>query len=198
MRRAADVLLVTITVASIACQFGYGAFVVILGSHVVGFASSSIQAQQNQASPHSPLDDVEKVFKILAYIVGACWIYFNYFRGRTYRNRLEPHVTGELCRRTDREMIRAVVKVKNVGLSKVDIQQKGSGLRFLIWDASEPSGWRHLTTKSVLEHHEWIEPGETVEDHLVIAADLRHISAVKLDLSLTTGQIMWQAVSILT
>jgi hypothetical protein len=50
----------------------------------------------------------------------------------------------------------------------------------------------------VFERHQWIEPGETVEDHLFIAQDLSTIEAVKLDLSLTSGRIMWQAVAILT
>src|ERR1043166_6716753 len=70
----------------------------------------------------SPLDTVEKILKIAAYFIGGAWVYFNYFRGRTYHARLEPHVKVELCRRSTPEFMKSVATLKNVGLSRVPLR----------------------------------------------------------------------------
>lgn len=194
VRTMLDIVLVGATAATIFQRLGYFDW----------FATCAAALQAAGSLPHmkaqarSILDDLEKIFQILAYIVGALWVYFNFLRGRTYRERLEPAVFGYLSRDSDPEMIRAVVRAKNVGLTKVDVQQSGSGLRFLAWDASRSDNWRHLATQSVFERHGWIEPGETVEDHLILPAQLRGVPAVKLELVLTSGKIMWNSVAIVT
>jgi hypothetical protein len=159
-------------------------------------------ATTSVGTPTSPiaqtLDLTEKALKILAYIVGAGWVYFNYFRGRTYRPRLEPHVTAELCRRSIPEFIRAFVTLKNVGLSRVLIRQDGTGLRFFIFDPSAPESWRKLTTMPVFERHQWIEPGETIEDHVLLSFDLACVAAVRLHLVVGSTETMWNAITIAT
>jgi hypothetical protein len=36
------------------------------------------------------VDVLQKLFTIAAIVVGGIWAYFNFFKGRTYRMRLEP------------------------------------------------------------------------------------------------------------
>ena len=197
-RHLFDTMLTMAVGATIAVRLGYSSLLTAPLHGLWVTAASHAQAAPAVQEQPSPLDMVEKVLKIVAYVVGASWVYFNYLRGRTYHQRLEPRLSGALVRDGKRDMVRAVVTVKNVGLSKVDIQQAGTGLRFLAWDETQRAGWRHLATVEVFLRHQWIEPGETIEDHAVIAEDLTSIIAVKLDLSVTSGRFMWQAVAVLT
>ena len=144
------------------------------------------------------LDLVDKVARILAYVAGAAWVYFNFFKARTYRPRIENSVKGELCRRASLEMVHVVVHVKNVGRGKVDIAQRGTGVRILSFDQSETNGWRHVATLPILTRHLWIEPNETVEDHAVWPLPLAKIAAVKVELVLRGKRWMSEAATILT
>lgn len=144
------------------------------------------------------LDTLEKVFKIFAYIVGAGWVYFNFFKGRTYHPRLETRVSGELCRRVEPEFVRIVLQVKNVGLSKVDIHQKGTALRLLVLDQSAKDSWRHIATLSILMRHQWIEPGELLEEHVLHPQQLSNIAALKAELIVVGKKTMWEASTIIT
>jgi hypothetical protein len=69
------------------------------------------------------LDIIDKVTKIIALFIGAGWAYLNYLRGRTFKRRLEPSITGKTIRSKGLLLLSGVAQVKNVGLSKVVIQQ---------------------------------------------------------------------------
>ena len=64
-------------------------------------------------------------------IVGAVWTYFHYFRGRIYRPRLEIIVSGKITNNNGILFIITKIRIKNVGLSKIDIKQKGTGMRII-------------------------------------------------------------------
>lgn len=155
-------------------------------------------------TPSNPLDTAEKILKIIAYLVGGAWVYFNYFRGRTYHARLEPHVTVELCRRSTPEFIKAVAILKNVGLSRVPLRRDGTALRFFVFDSAAPDQWRQTTTVDVFARHEWVEPGETIEDHVLLPSDLQTVAAVRAHLligskpSLWSRKSMWSAIAVAT
>jgi hypothetical protein len=107
------------------------------------------------------LTNVETVLKILAIVVAGAWAYFNYFKGRTYRPRLE--LDAEASRRCPTHVI-VSVSLKNVGLSKVEVKQVGSALRICMHDCSADlscphlAEWQHVATLPLWEHHHWIEP----------------------------------------
>jgi hypothetical protein len=150
----------------------------------------------------NPVKDVLEIAKLVAEIlalgVGGLWVWFNYFRGRVHRPRLEPRVVGSLVRAGGNAFIKLTVTVKNVGLSKVELRQEGTGLRVLCLDYAAPTGaLEHLVTLPILEAHGWIEPGETVEEsqiHRLPVADC----AVQLELHLVGVKTMWQATTIVT
>jgi len=143
------------------------------------------------------LDRVEKVLKIAAYLVGGGWVYFNFFKGRTYRPRLELRVTGQLSRRTTPEFVQVAVTVKNVGLSKVEVSQRGTALRLFAYDKSAKDGWKHLDTYGILTSHQWIEPGELLEEPALYELDLRDVSAIRAVVVVTGKKTMWEASCIL-
>jgi hypothetical protein len=159
-------------------------------------AESDVRSQETPAPISTTLDIAEKVARLLAYLVGAAWVYFNFFKGRTYRPRLEAKVLGELSRRGDPELVRAIIQLKNVGLGKVDIQKRGTALRVLAFDQSVKGNWRHISTLPILEHHAWIEPNELVEEQTVWPIDLKDIPAVRLEVIVTGRKTMWEASTI--
>ena len=95
---------------------------------------------------------IEKLFTILAIVIGGLWAYYNYFRGRIYRPRLEPQVIGRIFENDRYFHIKVSSMLKNVGLSKVDINHDASGIRIYSYEAPEDvtdvetAEWNHIGT----------------------------------------------------
>ena len=79
-------------------------------------------------APPSVLDIIDKVVKILAVLIGGAWAYLNYRRGRTFKKRLELTICGKTISRNGVLLLSGSAQLKNVGLSKVPIQQKGTAI----------------------------------------------------------------------
>ena len=144
---------------------------------------------------------VESALTSLAILIGAVWTYFKFFRGRTFRERLEAAVSASPGDIDGVAFLEAVVTVRNVGLSKVPIVQEGSGLRILSSDAwathdgtaPEALTWTWMATESILENHEWVEPGETVTDSLVFRLPSTPAGPVRLELHVVSEKHEWVA-----
>jgi len=144
----------------------------------------------------------QKVLTIMGIIVGTIWTYFHYFRGRTYRPRLETSVAGKIVKQNETLFLVAKIKIKNVGLSKIDIKQKGSGMRIIgienknnVPKIKKYEGVR-LKTVPILENHSWIEPGEAIDDvHTFILPNEAYFG-LKLDVRLITKKIVWRFSSV--
>jgi hypothetical protein len=65
--------------------------------------------------------------------------------------------------------------VRNIGASVVELLQKGTGLRLSVLAPEQPqpppapAGWSSLKVFEILGRHDWVEPGETVSDDLLIS-----------------------------
>jgi len=146
---------------------------------------------------------LKNIFEIAAIIAGGVWTYFNYFKGRTYRSRLECNVEGSIITHSSRSLLRALVKVKNVGLSKVSIDQRGTILQLqravtcgknpewpcqAMWDD-------HPAVFDVFKEHPHVEPSEPVEDLVLVELpqDKDRLSAYRLILRVSSGKQVWIA-----
>jgi hypothetical protein len=144
------------------------------------------------------LDNIEKILRIIAYVIGALWVYFNFWKGRTYRPRIEPTVTGQILNHQGSKFIKILINLKNVGLSKVDVVQSGTALRLLSYDSSNKNDpWKHQSTISILSAHNWIEPSETVSEQFLIPFIGPSLIAVKAELILVSKKTMWETAIIL-
>ena len=142
---------------------------------------------------------LESIATTIALIIGGIWAYFNFFKGRAYHHRLEPKIMCKTFKRDGAYYLLTISQLTNVGLSRVDIEQKGSGLRILNYKPEaarrmlgEDAGWQHLVTYPVFTKHKWIESKETIEDPFLI--ELRDSSAVasKLELRIvSTKKLNW-------
>jgi len=144
----------------------------------------------------------QNIFTIIAIIAGGVWTYFHYFHGRTFRPRLENNVSGQIMKHHNTSLLVATIKIKNVGLSKIDIKQKGSGMRIIGLEEKESvqtieknKGVR-LKTIPIFENHAWIEPGETVEDIHTLTLPNQAYIGLMLDVRLVTNKIAWRFSSV--
>src|ERR1700683_1384896 len=80
----------------------------------------------------SLLDVIDKVTKIAALLIGGGWVYLNYRRGRTFEKRLELKISGKEIEGKGEPLLSGSAQIKNVGLSKFPIQQKGTAI--LVFD----------------------------------------------------------------
>ena len=159
-----------------------------------------IQAAHNPTA----LEQAKTVAEILGIVVGGLWAYYKFFKGRTFRQRLELAVSGNTWQTNGMTHLRACIEMKNVGLSKLEISQEGSGLRIFyqlpIQTANGSASvveWERLMTLPVFEKHKWIEPGETIADQTLISIGRVDARAVKLGLRIVSSGIEWNSLAIL-
>jgi hypothetical protein len=150
------------------------------------------------------VETVKNLCEILAIFGGAAWTYLNYFRGRTYNPRLECSIDASVEKHSGHSFLTTVVRVKNIGLSKVPIDQKGTAL--LIYSAdledrapSFPSQLRWnepVAAFDVFAGQRWVEPAESIAESLMV--DLPHggTFTYKIALKVVSGEIWWTAESI--
>jgi len=148
-------------------------------------------------------DIINNFLTIIALLVGGVWTYYNFIKGRLYKNRLEPKVDAQFVKHNQGTGLLISYQVKNVGLSKVPIKQEGSAIEIFTCDLSQYNPhhesiiWDDLTILSIFIKHQWIEPGETIEEQQLINLVKEESIAVKITLKLVSKQrVEWNAVKI--
>ena len=150
------------------------------------------------------LETLDTALKCLAVIVGGVWTYLNYVRGRTFRKRLELTPSGTITERDGTLFFSGQSVAKNVGLGKIPIQQRGTGvtlyaLRLVPNPAGEPYTVEDLVTALPLfERHGWIEPGEAIADPFFtllpnIPAAQGTLLGVRTVILVSNGKTVWSA-----
>lgn len=147
------------------------------------------------------LKDAEVLLRIAAVIAGGVWAYFKFARGRTFASRLEPSIEASAQTKNEQIHVFVTVKVKNVGLSRVILEQRGTGIKIqsvghIHTETISSVDWKVLGAFSILETHSWIEPGELLcEQYLYIIGD-KTTNSVNLHLSITAQKLNWTAMCI--
>jgi hypothetical protein len=142
-------------------------------------------------------DVLEKGVRTLGIVVGGLWAYFKYFKGRIYRPRLELQALAKVIRSGEDRHLLVTAKLKNVGLSKVEVEQKGTAIRVLRWNPkSDAEGrilsvWDRIRTVSVFEHHHWTESGETIGDQKLFAVPPDSRVAFRVELRIVSRKKEW-------
>jgi len=138
-----------------------------------------------------------EVVKTLAILFGGVWAYWKFVRGRTFRRRLELTISGTTFERQGACYLSGVVQLKNVGLSRVTIEQQGTAIElFRVRDIKSHLIEEDLETLEVFLKHGWIEPGETIEEPflLVIAEVDETTIGVRLHLRIVSRGIVTRAI----
>ncbi len=162
----------------------------------------SVEIYMSSQSLETALKDIQDLVSILAVFFAAAWGYFKYFRGRAFKPRLEVSIDGKISEEPDRLVLIICVRIKNVGLVKVDIESKLSALSVSA-NVEEPpidiirAIWRHLGSFRVTEENFWLEPGETeVIESLYWLSDTK-LKALRLEVTAGAARSIWKSASIL-
>src|ERR1700722_998994 len=160
---------------------------------------------QAHALINSWVETIKGVCEILAILVGAAWTYLNYFRGRIYKHRLECSVDASIEKHAGHTFLRAAVRIRNIGLSRVPIEPKGTALLLYSIPAQDqaPSFPSHVEWEEpvaafdLLAGRKWVESSEAVAEALMVALPRSDASTYKVTLKVVSGEIWWTAESIL-
>lgn len=139
------------------------------------------------------------IFKIAVTVIGAVWAWLQYVRGRTFRRRLEPKITGDIFEAEGKHFISIVSSVRNVGLSRAFIIQRGTWVEISILQLdstttsfAEPDV-KELGKPEVFLSHSWVEPGEEVSDPRLVQLPTKEPRdvAVRLELRVISQEWRW-------
>jgi hypothetical protein len=145
-----------------------------------------------------PIEDWARLVQTAAIIVGGIAAYIKWFRGRLYETRLEISVVGSLVEASPPQIV-ATARLKNVGLSRVPIEQAGSGFRVFSAIPTQPQsellsvGWKREGTFSVFQQHGWIESNETIEDQLLVTVPEGRQGTYRIEVWVASKGIVWKA-----
>lgn len=109
------------------------------------------------------------IITAIAVIIGGGWVYYKFFKERTYYPRIDISITGQ--GRFDRQL-HVRVTLKNTGTSRIDLQREGTALVLSHQDTIQSRTlevrWIERGAFSIFSHHSWIEPGERISYDLLL------------------------------
>jgi hypothetical protein len=150
------------------------------------------------------VETVKNACEILAILVGSAWTYLNYFRGRTYKPRLECSVETSIEKHTGRSFLHVATKVRNIGSSRIPIEPKGTAL--LIYSVTMQGPIASFPTQvkwadpvaafDVFSGKKWVESSETITESFMVALPRGGAVTHKITLKVVSGKIWWTAENI--
>jgi len=143
------------------------------------------------------------VTQTLALIAGGVWAYFKFAKGRTFRNRLIPTVSGKFISIDGSVFLVVMIQLQNVGLSRIAFEQGASAIAVFEFVPAQTE--EILRVKNNLlasfrvfgDTDRYIEPNEVVERQTLIA--LPRVSTVGYQLEfkvLSDSGYEWRATTI--
>jgi hypothetical protein len=117
--------------------------------------------------------EVKDLATVLGILLGGFWAYFKFFKGRTFKARLEPRVTGKIIDQGNISTLIVSMEIKNVGLGVVYLSDLTSidVYETDLETSAKPTKakWgRSPKTYRAFAEHSWIEPEETVRDEILL------------------------------
>ena len=174
----------------------FGALVLCLVAH---YGSTTV----NWARTKDFTEAFANVTQTLALIAGGVWAYFKFAKGRTFRDRLSPTLSGKLVSIDGSVFLIVTIQLKNVGLSRIAFDQEVSSLavfEFVPSQTEEILRVKNSLVASLMgfgDTDRYIEPNEVFERQTLIA--LPHVSSIGYQLELNVLSVsgyIWRATTI--
>jgi Na+-transporting methylmalonyl-CoA/oxaloacetate decarboxylase gamma subunit len=180
-------------------------FIWVFGALLSSFLPNSIDWKTTWEVWEHATDTFEHIATIIALGVGGWWAYSKFIRERVSVPRLEPSVAAELLDYSNAKYMKVSMTVKNIGLTVFKFQHDGSGLDIYphelnqsVSDVSSPY-WDEPESFSVFTSHQWIEPGETIADQILIIIPKNEERIFKLELVFVSEKLdtQWKSVTVI-
>ncbi|QQS34737.1 MAG: hypothetical protein IPM56_10735 [Ignavibacteriales bacterium] len=149
------------------------------------------------------LDIVSKIVTVSAILTGGVWAYYKYIKGRLFYPRIELQINGELKIINSFPHLMLNYQVKNIGLSKVDLDKEASGIRVMKYNPPDDSleiesaDWKLIGSFYVLNKHSWIESSETIKESGLFSITQIDNTVYKVELRIVGKGKSWEAMDIL-
>lgn len=182
-------------------------FIVLAG---LFFSPELINSSSSQIDWDATLDNLDKassilqnVFTVIALIVGGVWTYFTFVKGRALTPRLEPKLSLKTFRNGAHKYLVINVQLKNAGSSKVDIVQRGTLVGIYSYEPNsiepptEDIQWNRYKASPILKDHHWIEPGEIIEEPVLVPLPTSEYAIYKVLLRLNSKKTTWTTEAII-
>ncbi len=138
---------------------------------------------------------LDQGIKLGALGLGGLWTYWNYRKSRTYAQKLDPQLTGDVFF-NDGLYIDVAAVLTNLGASKHVLQPEGTSCEIvaIMKDLTQ----QDVRIFSVFALHSQIEPGESINDHLLwyMETPPADIIWLKINLRVVSGKVEWNRISI--
>jgi hypothetical protein len=156
---------------------------------------------------------LQSLVTVAAFLFGGAWAYFKFVKGRVFTTRLEPVIEGRIVSYGARSVAVLRVSIRNVGLSKVNIDGDESTIEVLGFPADSYVAEFHSSYDTkfgvirALTTHSWIEPGELIVEDRIVTLPPTELFALKVHLRILQShrsswrrraRVEWDAVAILT
>ncbi|HUS13306.1 MAG TPA: hypothetical protein VMZ30_22740 [Pyrinomonadaceae bacterium] len=162
-------------------------------------AGSPSPTPQSTTDWYKTIDSSQKLITALGIIIGGIWAWLKFFRGRTFRSRLELTVSGKIITSGTNKFLKATMEMKNVGLSQVKLRGDAIYLDVFLIDATTvkraerlySASWSEPVTFAVFKDHGWVEPSEEISDELLFQLPVGEQLACKLKLTVNSQGNSW-------
>jgi hypothetical protein len=149
------------------------------------------------------VEDAASIATILAICAAGAWAYFQFVSGRVNRPRLELNTSAVVDSNETTMSLLTTTQLKNVGLSKVALNRDGTATRISVSDERVPkefhaADWRHVATVGAFIDHEWIEPGELIQDQRLFVLPKVAYIGFRVEVRVASRQSEWNAATIVT
>jgi hypothetical protein len=139
------------------------------------------------------LDVFDKIIKLAAVILGGIWTYWNYRKSRTYAEKLELEITGNVFDHTGL-YVDIGATVKNVGASNMSVAHDLTKCTIfaVLSDLTEVP----LRIFPIFSQADELEPGESANDVILwrIETYEAEIIWLKIDLRVVSATVEWSSV----
>jgi hypothetical protein len=117
----------------------------------------------------------------IAIIAGIIAAYYKFVKEKPHASRIQPAVSGTAEVHDGIIYIRAKVSAQNNGQVEVDLDVELTALEILSRKVGG-EGWEYRCIASIFEQHEWVRPGEEIEDQIWVEIPYDGEIGIKLDL----------------
>ncbi|NIA30934.1 MAG: hypothetical protein GWP06_13605 [Actinobacteria bacterium] len=147
---------------------------------------------------------VNQIIASFGLILGGIFAYYKFIKGRFYKFRLEPNVSGEVVQKDENKYLIATIHLKNIGISRIPIQNEGTALSlyfsetgFAALDEPYIMEWNESIPVSIFEDVEQLESGETIGKKYLISLPRKTPPAIKMELRVVAQEFEWTATAII-
>ena len=139
----------------------------------------------------------------LALIAGGVWAYFKFAKGRTFRDRLTPSVSGKFVCIDDSVFLVVTMQLKNVGLSRIALDQETSSLAVFEFVPSNTEKILRVNDSLLAsfrvfrDKDRYIEPNEVVERQRLFVLPQGPSIGYQLEIEVVTDSgYAWRATTV--